>query len=264
MCGRYLVITEEEIIEMRAILDELGQRFGGIDEILLPAAQDTATPFPSGPRTFGSAAGPSQITLGDLSPADGRSPDLHPAPSGDPAPVPSREQGEVFPGTRTPVLVLDDSTAGTALLRPMRWGFSRWDGKGVIINARAETVSGKPMFSKALSRTRCIIPSRGFYEWRHSPVPSSSSLTQIRPEKYRILRKDSPLFLMAGIYQIRDGEEEFVILTMPAMDQMKDIHERMPVFTVQSQILRWLEDPGALEMLLANREKPYALERIKV
>ena len=37
----------------------------------------------------------------------------------------------------------------------MRWGFSRFDGKGEIINARLETVSEKPMFRKPFLLYRC-------------------------------------------------------------------------------------------------------------
>ena len=32
MCGRYLVITEDEIIEMKSILEELNQRFSDLDD----------------------------------------------------------------------------------------------------------------------------------------------------------------------------------------------------------------------------------------
>lgn len=234
MCGRYLVITEGEIIEMRAILEELGKRFGGIDELPslgLPARQASVMSL-------------QQSFLPDA--ASNMPPDT----------------GEVFPGTFTPVLVLDNDTA---VMKSMRWGFSRWDGKGVVINARSETVSDKPMFSRALTKGRCIVPSRGFYEWRHGAgTDSAEKLLQGRPEKFRILRKDSPLFFMSGIYQIKDGIEEFVILTMPAMEQMKVIHDRMPVFAVNSQVIDWLENPGSLDSLLSNRSAQMPLDLLRV
>lgn len=47
----------------------------------------------------------------------------------------------------------------------LAWGFPRFDKKGVVINARAETAPDKPMFRKCLEQRRCVIPSTGFYEW---------------------------------------------------------------------------------------------------
>ena len=34
-------------------------------------------------------------------------------------------------------------------------------------NARAESVSSKPSFSKSFKSKRCIIPVKGFFEWQH-------------------------------------------------------------------------------------------------
>ena len=37
-------------------------------------------------------------------------------------------------------------------------------GRQQIINARAETVTGKPMFRRSIAFQRCVIPATGFYE----------------------------------------------------------------------------------------------------
>ena len=48
--------------------------------------------------------------------------------------------GEVFPSNMAPVITRHGE------LTTMRWGFPRFDGKGLIINARSETAAEKPMF----------------------------------------------------------------------------------------------------------------------
>ena len=53
----------------------------------------------------------------------------------------------------------------------MRWGLVPFFWKKPLkempatFNARAETVSEKPMFREAFRRRRCIIPASGFFEW---------------------------------------------------------------------------------------------------
>lgn len=53
----------------------------------------------------------------------------------------------------------------------MRWGLVPGWIKGlkkahVITNARAETISTRPMFKSAYRKRRRIIPASGFYEWQ--------------------------------------------------------------------------------------------------
>ena len=37
--------------------------------------------------------------------------------------------------------------------------------KGLLINARSETVLTKPFFRSDFENRRCLIPAHGFYEW---------------------------------------------------------------------------------------------------
>jgi putative SOS response-associated peptidase YedK len=55
---------------------------------------------------------------------------------------------------------------------PVRWGLiPRWWQKPLkgmkmaTFNARAETVTTKPMFRDAFNRNRCLILVSGYYEW---------------------------------------------------------------------------------------------------
>ena len=66
--------------------------------------------------------------------------------------------GDIYPTSFAPVLTAEETFAA-------RWGFERFDKKGVLINARAETVTQKQTFRKSFLERRCLIPASGFYEW---------------------------------------------------------------------------------------------------
>ncbi len=68
-------------------------------------------------------------------------------------------EGEVFPTHVMPVVTATDGAA-------MKWGFPRWNGSGVVINARSDTALEKNMFSKSVRAKRCIVPTSGFFEWQ--------------------------------------------------------------------------------------------------
>src|SRR5262249_55803962 len=72
-------------------------------------------------------------------------------------------------------------------LVPMRWGLVPWRWKKrtkdvpATFNARAETISEKPMFRDAFKRKRCLFPPSGYYEWYHAYAQahlSSDALTK--------------------------------------------------------------------------------------
>ncbi|MCL2853695.1 MAG: SOS response-associated peptidase [Defluviitaleaceae bacterium] len=146
--------------------------------------------------------------------------------------------GDISPADNAPVLSLQ---GGRPFLSLMKWGFAKWDGKGVIINAKAETASEKMMFSKSLFQRRCVIPSTGFYEWDRQDVKSKP--------KHRFNVIDSPMLYMAGIYSEHSGGAQkepitnrFVILTRAANEFVVDIHDRMPVILHKSELVQWLTD----------------------
>ena len=122
--------------------------------------------------------------------------------------------------------------------RPMFWGFPKWKGSGVIINARAETAADKPMFRSSLAARRCIVPSTGFYEWKHSGDKKQK-------DKYLINLPDTPMLYMAGIYNYyheSDGQQlpRFVILTTAANNSIAPLHDRMPVILSSAEKKDWL------------------------
>lgn len=69
------------------------------------------------------------------------------------------KSGEIFPTNTAPILKAEGGQLGADLAI---WGFPKFDGKGVIINARSETAEQKKMFRDSLLTRRCAIPSTGF------------------------------------------------------------------------------------------------------
>ena len=147
--------------------------------------------------------------------------------------------GEVFPTDRAPVLIQKEG-----ILSPEAaiWGFPGFHGKGVIINARAETVPEKPMFRSCLATRRCVIPSTGFYEWSHDG----------KKMKYRFNLPDTSVLFMAGLYNEFQGERRFLILTTAANRSMEDIHNRMPVVLDSKAKDCWLKDSHEAMQLLSE------------
>lgn len=146
----------------------------------------------------------------------------------------------IAPGTR--VLVVHASATGR-IAETMLWGLEpAWMRKGgesrpgapKPINARAETVSDRPMFRSAFRSRRCILPASGFYEW-HRPATGPSQPYYIRPA-------NDPVFAFAGLYEPGDGERPptCCIVTTDANELMARIHDRMPVILDSQGVASWL------------------------
>jgi putative SOS response-associated peptidase YedK len=140
---------------------------------------------------------------------------------------------------------------------PMRWGLiPSWATDPAVgqrmINARAETLSGKPSFRNALRHRRCIIPADGFYEWRKDP--GGRTPIYLRP-------RDGRTFALAGLWDtwISPGGEaldSFTIITTAANDLVATLHDRMPAILRPADETLWLDpavtDPAIVEPLLAT------------
>jgi putative SOS response-associated peptidase YedK len=137
--------------------------------------------------------------------------------------------GEIYPTDTAPVL----SWQGCIHPQPAIWGFQKFQGKGVIINARAETAAEKPMFRHALLSRRCVVPSTGFYEWDR------------QKQKYLFRLPGEPVLYLAGFLREEAGEDRYVILTTSANDSMQATHNRMPVILRREQIPVWLTETDA-------------------
>jgi len=123
----------------------------------------------------------------------------------------------------------------------IKWGLvpefqkAKSNQKG-IINAKAETLSEKPSFSKSLKTKRCIILADGFYEWKKTGGPKTPNWITLEEKK---------LFPMAGLWTMstnENGTKQFTcaIITTKANDFMASIHDRMPVILSNETAKAWL------------------------
>ncbi len=147
------------------------------------------------------------------------------------------ERFNIAPTQAAPV-VLDTNPRELVLAR---WGFTpRW-AKDVHegakhINARAESLAEKRMFTDALAHARCVVPCDGFYEWKHHGKQS---------QPLYVHAPSHPIQTMAGVWttwRSADGIEvaTFSIITTAADAFMSRIHSRMPVFVSPGDRARWL------------------------
>ena len=118
------------------------------------------------------------------------------------------------------------------------------------INARSETLASKPAFRAAFKKRRCLVPASGYFEWQQANGK----------QPYNICLEDRGLFAFAGLWEQWEREKEtletFTIATTDASEQVRQIHDRMPVIIPKTDYSTWLEsdDPDALQALLKPHE----------
>ena len=159
--------------------------------------------------------------------------------------------GEIFPTNIALALV-----KGEKGLEPtgMEWGLPRWDGKGAIINARAETALEKPMFRSALLTSPLAIPASGFFEWKANPDGGK--------EKFFFQSIDGGLLYLAGFgKRSPDAIARFCLLTTEANDSVRPIHHRMPLLLGEDEIGAWINGEN-IASFLARRPMPVKAEKI--
>ena len=145
----------------------------------------------------------------------------------------------VAPSTPAPVVRAAGNGRELALLT---WGLvPSWAKDGVPlrpINARAESLAGKPMFRDALRHRRALVPADGFYEWRAEGRGKT-------PWHFRL--RGGEAFAFAGLWERRETAggpalETFAIVTTEANDVVRPVHARMPVILDAGAEALWLRD----------------------
>jgi putative SOS response-associated peptidase YedK len=146
----------------------------------------------------------------------------------------------VSPGNTMPVIIRGGLEHHIEF---MRWGLiPSWAKDEKIgyklINAREETLLEKSTWKRLVKSKRCIIPARGFYEWK--------KLTDGSKQPYYITLKDSDVMSFAGLYdewQDTNGVliMSFTIITTKPNTEMLAVHDRMPVILDKQLMDLWLE-----------------------
>ncbi|MDP2647439.1 MAG: SOS response-associated peptidase [Desulfobacterales bacterium] len=130
---------------------------------------------------------------------------------------------------------------GKNRLVKLHWGFVPSWSKDVSrtsrpINARAESLSLKPLFRAAFKHRRCLIAADGFYEWKKS---------EGRKQPFYFTLPSGGPFGIAGLWEKYEGAEKTLyscaIITTEAGKSVRHIHHRMPVILLPEAYQTWLD-----------------------
>ena len=171
----------------------------------------------------------------------------------------------VSPTSIVPILRLDRASGEIELVNA-RWGLiPGWWKEAkpprTTHNARSEEAAAKPMWKGPLSKSRCVIPAVGWYEWK--------AVERADPETGEILKAKQPhffhlpeaqLFAFAGLMAMwkpandEKWQASCAILTRDAVGPAAEVHDRMPVVLSKDAQDAWLDatrTDGAQAMALA-------------
>lgn len=149
-----------------------------------------------------------------------------------------KDNFNVSPGNNMPVI-----TRGKLenQLEMMTWGLvPAWSKephtKLKLINARVEGLFNKSIWKRLINSKRCIVPARGFYEWK---------VEKGIKQPYYITPSVGNFFNFAGLYDEwsdnKDNElKTYTIITTNPNKEMAGIHNRMPAILNQKQMDLWL------------------------
>ena len=156
------------------------------------------------------------------------------------------EPRDVYPSEKALVIA---GSRGALNAESMGWGFSNPVSKGLLANARSESIKEKPTFRESAFLRRCAIPASGFYEWDEYKA------------RYKFFRTDEELLWLAGIYRMENGLKRFTVLTREAAGPMISVHPRMPVTLSGFEINTWISDAGFMDDLF--RREPRYLSKVQ-
>jgi len=151
-------------------------------------------------------------------------------------------------------------------LRVVRWGLVPSWAKDVsvgnrMLNARVESLTSKPAFSKAARARRCLVPADGWYEWSPKPHAPGKQPWFVTPE-------DGSGLAFAGLWEVWGrGEDRLyscTVVTAPAVGALAEIHERMPLVLPPDRWADWLDPAREDVEALAAPTPPEFVETLEI
>jgi putative SOS response-associated peptidase YedK len=146
----------------------------------------------------------------------------------------------------------------------MQWGLvPSWsqDAKGGarMINARADSVAGRPAYRSAIKRRRCLVPASGFYEWQKQGKGKQPHYIRVR---------GGGLFAFAGLWELWTGGgesalETFTVITTDANALVAPLHERMPAILKPESYKLWTDPTVQSAERLTPLLAPYDAEAME-
>lgn len=162
---------------------------------------------------------------------------LHELDSTGHARMPRRDPGtsaaDAYPGTQLPLII-----PGEQGFEPVQltWGFeTQQEGRPrLVFNTRIETAlsqarTGRGLWAGPITRGRCLIPVRAFYEsWTQEPPRKGAQL--------RFLVPGHTVFLLAGVFE----DDRFSVVTTSPNASVSPFHNRMPLVLAPGESSVWL------------------------
>ena len=147
---------------------------------------------------------------------------------------------DIHPGDTAPVITAAGDQGGSLRACRQKWGYPGPGGKGLVFNARSESVFEKRMFRNSVSQRRAAVPVSWFYEWNKNK------------ERFTFTKEGSRILFLAGFYGRYEDGDRFVILTTQANASMAPVHSRMPLVLEREQVREWILDSKKTKELLGQ------------
>ncbi len=150
--------------------------------------------------------------------------------------------------TQTALVVRWNRETDERSLDKLRWGLVPMGAPDLSfaakqINARAETLTERPAYREAYVKRRCLVPIDAFYEWEKRPDSTK--------QPYAVAMPDGEPMVLGGLWErwrdkaTREITRSFAIVTVPASDQLRPLHERMPLILEEKDWPAWLGETHA-------------------
>ena len=137
---------------------------------------------------------------------------------------------------------------------------------GLLINARADSITTRGAVKHAMRYRRCLVPASGFYEWRQMPGSNSGKTRQ----PFWLHARDGKPIALAGLWETwadrTSGSEidSACIITTEPNRVVASIHDRMPAIIGPQDFDTWLTGDAADAAALLRPAPDDLLESVAI